>query len=1096
MKQWLCLVVCVCALAAPVFAQTVIYQDNFDDYAEAQVPNGWTKFANTGHVVDPDLEAAIWNAANYDGWTAFGDGYDGERLQHADDPKSYHPLATWKSAPGADFSQVGSGNRLLIADTVIPAGGSQIDSWLISDPFDVSAYNYAVFSFESFFLGNQDQQGAFYYRTDDGDWKRVLHLDDERYRDEGRYYGPYSFAFDVQDAQSIQFYFVMYGTWSWFWALDKFELVGYNDVPPGPAKPQAVSPQGEVDFGNVTLQSSPYAGDGEHAFSQWQIRLADGTYGEMENEGWDPEHIAWVQSDPILDTSMQPNIYAEEDASFIQYDLAGDQTQFTVRRELLRPGKSYYWRVRYFNNENVAGPWSDEVMFSVGDLDGFELLSEDFDDASEGEAPQGWEFVGTDFEGFGDGEFGPIQLTRPRYRWADFTAGDDANQVNVAGDGRHGGFKGQVSWVAGWAHDMSDNGYLTPVLDFSNATTGWVIFDSCFKGGGTAYIDVVIDDGEPTNVYSFGAFSGGNGVRSSVETVSLPPDVAGKSNVRIQFRTNKSSESWTFDNVRIVASSDATFIEQPVAQSPLGTASYTPGFTTLKTSAYNDPDGEAHTTSRWEVARANVGFERPIVDELVSEGDLTSYQIQNLAPGNEYIFRVKYLTDSGRESPWSLPGHFMVTVDGGELLLSENFDNQEGQTNPEGWSQVNNNEEGGYPEFNGWSFLTLEFFESYQQSRENSPYLTGRIADADSDEYDQSGNGFNSELISPVINPGGEKVLLAFDSLYRHYPSQIAELNVSLDGGASFQNVFTWDSSVFGESELAPEPVIIEIPGSETTNQLQIMWKLYGNEGDSGTISLNDWWWAIDNVHAFTYPAQEPAAPDTPMAQVPNSEQVSSEIPLVLTASSFSEPSGGNHSQSQWQVARASVGFERPIIDETVSDQLTAYSVDTRLVPGHDYIWRVKYSSDAGFDSEWSEPATFGVLPPAEAQLLLSEDFNNQSGQDAPSGWTHVNNNDPDGYPEFNGWSYLTLDFFESYGQGRGGSPYLEGIVADADSDEYEQDGVGAFNSELISPTLNPGGKGLLVIYDQIYQHYSGQIGELNYSLDNGATWTNLIQRS
>ena len=859
MNRWFTLLICVGVLASPGFTQTVIYQDNFDNYADAQVPDGWTKFTNTGHVVAPDLESAVWNAANYTGWTEFGDGYDNERLQHLDDPKASHPLATWKSAPGADFSQVGSGNRVLLADTVIPAGGSQVDSWLISDPFDVSAYHYAVFSFESFFRGNQDQQGAFYYRFDNGNWQRGIHLDDERYRDEGNYWGPYSFAFDVQNAQTIQFYFVMYGTWSWHWALDKFILTGYNNAPPGPAKPQALSPQGDVLFTNLTLKSSAYAGDGSHVFSQWQLRLANGTYGEMEHDGWDQEHIAWVQSDPILDTSLQPNIYAEEDSSFIQYDLGGDQTQFVVRRELLRPGESYYWRVRHVNNDNAAGPWSDEVMFSVGDYNGFELLSENFDDASEGEAPQGWEFVGTDFEGFGDGEFGAIHVTRPRYRWADFTDGDSANEVNVAGDGRHGGFKGQVSWVAGWSHDMSDNAFLTPVLDFSDATTGWLIFDSCFKGGGDAYIDVVIDGGDPINIHSFGAFSGGNGVRSSVETVTLPPDVAGQSNVRIQFRTNKTSQSWTFDNVRVVASSDATFIDQPVAQSPAGTVNYTPGFTTLTASAFNDPDGEAHISTRWQLARANIGFDRPIVDVLVADGDLTSYQIKNLAPGNEYIFRVKYASDGGRESPWSLPGRFTATVGGGALLLSENFDAQEGQTNPSGWTQVNNNDPGGFDEFNGWSFLTLDFFESYGQGRAGSPYLSGRVADADSDEYEQAGVGaFNSELISPTLNPDGKSLMVIYDQIYQHYSGQIGELNYSLDNGATWVNLIRRSLTDLPNDERFAAPEIVTIPEAAGSSQVKLMWKLYGAGGSDGTKGLNEWFWVIDNVKMYSVQAGSP----------------------------------------------------------------------------------------------------------------------------------------------------------------------------------------------------------------------------------------------
>ena len=344
MKLWSA--VLLAALAAlSARSQTVIYEDNFDGYAEARVPDHWTRGQSPAHVDQFDVEVAIWGAVNYDAWSSWEDDYNADRLRHLDNPADYHAGASWKSAPGADFSQEGPNNRILAADTVIHS--SDVDAWIISDPFDVSGFQYAVFQMESHYLANQDQQAWFQYRLDGtGSWKRVLLLNDILYRNDQNYYGPYAFAFDVSGHQSIQFRFHIQGTWSWLWSLDKFKLTGFDSVPPGPGKPQAVSPAGAVPFEDATLVSSQYNGSGAHVFSQWQIRLANGTYGEMQHETYDPEGIAWIESDPILDTGAQPTTLSEEAGSYLRYDLAGDLTQYSLPKFILRPGASYYWRVR------------------------------------------------------------------------------------------------------------------------------------------------------------------------------------------------------------------------------------------------------------------------------------------------------------------------------------------------------------------------------------------------------------------------------------------------------------------------------------------------------------------------------------------------------------------------------------------------------------------------------------------------------------------------------------------------------------------------------------------------------------------------------
>jgi len=75
------------------------------------------------------------------------------------------------------------------------------------------------------------------------------------------------------------------------------------------------------------------------------------------------------------------------------------------------------------------------------------------------------------------------------------------------------------------------------------------MFDSNFKGAGIGYVDVVVGDGEPVNIIQVKTWAG-LAVRQSVEYAQIP-DVAGKSNVRFQFHTNKTGYNWSFDNIRI-----------------------------------------------------------------------------------------------------------------------------------------------------------------------------------------------------------------------------------------------------------------------------------------------------------------------------------------------------------------------------------------------------------------------------------------------------------------------------------------------------------------------------------------------------------------
>ena len=1088
-------VLLVAILALGAQAQTVIYEDNFDDYAEARVPDHWSRDQSNAHVDQADVEVAIWGAVNYEAFTAWDDGYDANRLDHLDDPTSHHAGAYWKEAPGADFSQVGPNNRILAADTVIHS--SDTDAWMISDSFSVSGFQYVVFQMESHFLANQDQQAWFQYRMDgSGSWKRAMLLNDILYRNDQNYYGPFAFTFDAEGHQSIQFRFQIQGTWSWLWTLDKFKLTGYNSVPPGPGKPDAVSPMGSIPHMDTALKSSPYSGDGDHVFSQWQIRLSNGTYGEMLDGVFDDEEIAWVESDPILDTGMQPTTLSEETGSYLIYDLQGDQTEFALPKNILRPGKTFSWRVRHWNNLGQAGPWSDEAQISVDTMGGIALLDENFDDVFDGEVPDGWtfEFTGEPPQ-FNDGYMTAADATRPKHRWTD-SVNDSADELWGDGSGRHGGFSGRLMWAA-WKGDLSNARVFTPPFDFSNASAGALIFDSNLKSNAPVFISVALEGQDPVEVFSMRGWED-DAVRITTETI-IVPEVAGQSNARFVFHTADSAR-WTFDNVRVVALTDLNLPEQPVAIGPEGDVPYTGGTAELTATAFNDPDAQGHASSRWQLALAATGFSNPLVDVTVTEGNLTMLSVRDIIPTYSYVWRVKYIATDGRESGWSLPARFDVQPpEGGTILLSEGFDGLSGQTPPEGWTHVNNNIPGGNPEYDGWTYIGVDDWVAlFAQERDQHPFVPGTtIALADSDEYQGAEQGFNSELITPTIsNPSGDPVILILTSSYRHYDEQIGEINYSFDGGSTWQNLIRWDASEYADNEFAEAAVGMLIPDAETASEFQIMFKLYGSAGPEGIHSNNDWWWAIDDVLVMTAPGAEPVVDLPPVAPNPLAPTgvVAYGDDIQLSASAYSHPGDIAQTAARWQVSRAYKNFEPPLFDQEVTEgDLTSIDIGA-LAPGHDYVWRVRYTAANEADSEWSVPATFTVQKPDDWNVILFENFDAQSDQDNPPGWSQINNNDPDGFPEFNGWSFLTLEFFNSYGQGRQNSPHFDGRLADADSDEYEQSGVGSFNSALLTPALDTGGRAMILQFDTWYQHYSNQIAEVNVSLDNGANWDNLIK--
>ncbi|MCY2976634.1 MAG: Ig-like domain-containing protein [Planctomycetota bacterium] len=159
---------------------------------------------------------------------------------------------------------------------------------------------------------------------------------------------------------------------------------------------------------------------------------------------------------------------------------------------------------------------------------------------------------------------------------------------------------------------------------------------------------------------------------------------------------------------------------------------------------------------------------------------------------------------------------------------------------------------GGVPEWNGWTFAEKSFWST--QGGQNRALFTrgqGTIAVGDVDEWDDTvtfNNGFNGSILTSPINLTGVAAgtaVLSFDSSFRPEDSQIGKLDVTYDGGATWENLLTLDPSNTSNATNASninERRTIALPSQPSSGIMQFRWNVQG---------ANDWWWAIDNINVI-----------------------------------------------------------------------------------------------------------------------------------------------------------------------------------------------------------------------------------------------------
>ncbi|HET6479165.1 MAG TPA: S8 family serine peptidase [Actinoplanes sp.] len=147
----------------------------------------------------------------------------------------------------------------------------------------------------------------------------------------------------------------------------------------------------------------------------------------------------------------------------------------------------------------------------------------------------------------------------------------------------------------------------------------------------------------------------------------------------------------------------------------------------------------------------------------------------------------------------------------------------DGTTAPTGWTVVDNVGKG----------QTWKFTDDGQ--RGNNTGGNGGFAVIDSDRYG-SGNTQDSSLVSPVTDlTGVDSPVIRFDQEYRLFGPETGDVDLSIDGGATWSNVLRQQSNVPG-----PKRTTIAIPQAAGKSQVQVRFHYY----DASFA----WWWQVDNV--------------------------------------------------------------------------------------------------------------------------------------------------------------------------------------------------------------------------------------------------------
>lgn len=313
---------------------------------------------------------------------------------------------------------------------------------------------------------------------------------------------------------------------------------------------------------------------------------------------------------------------------------------------------------------------------------------------------------------------------------------------------------------------------------------------------------------------------------------------------------------------------------------------------------------------------------------------------------------------------------------------------------------------------------------------------SGNYAYLNSDAYG-SGNTQNSDLVSPSFNfTNFGTVTLSFKHYFRQYQtSSSATLYYSVDNGASWSQIQQWT-----ESSSNPATFNAEIPQIAGQNNVKFKWNYTGTYG---------YYWCIDDI------------------QITGSEQVEQyNLTISTSGNGSTTPFPGTHTYNQGETVNISASA-------SPGSQFVKW-----VINGNDYT---SASMQVTINSNTTATAYFVEDDPEPDcpayNLPFAENFSTTS---LPECWSIVDHQGNDQV-----WKFGTVN---------NGLSGASGYYAYLDSDGYGNGN--SQNADLISPTLDLSGQSSVNLSFKHYfrQYQTSSTATLFYSIDNGASWTQIQQ--
>lgn len=182
---------------------------------------------------------------------------------------------------------------------------------------------------------------------------------------------------------------------------------------------------------------------------------------------------------------------------------------------------------------------------------------------------------------------------------------------------------------------------------------------------------------------------------------------------------------------------------------------------------------------------------------------------------------------------------------------------------PAGWSMSYSGPLGNPVEFQGWRVMDVDSWIATEGNQDRATWTRGGVGSrgsvlvADGDAYDDGTNIdtglYNTFALTPAVDLAGivpGSVRIALDSFWRNEVTQKGRVEVSYDGGNTFETLKFYDSAALGDGVVVDERLDLAVnnPGSGT-----MVFRL------SYTEASNDWWWAVDNVAVTGSVVPEPS---------------------------------------------------------------------------------------------------------------------------------------------------------------------------------------------------------------------------------------------